>query len=245
MENTSYIAISRQAVLRRQMENVATNMANMNTTGFKAERMMFTDWMSRNRDAPFKGEKKLHFVQDLHQYRDTREGAITQTGGTFDVAINSRDGYFIIQTPQGERYTRNGSFTLDSGGQLVNSSGFPVLSDDGQPLFFTEADQNVTIKGDGTIETATGIIGRLAVVSFDNEQNVTRIGNSLYETDQQALQVDNPRLVQGALEESNVNAIQEMVTMIDLMRGHASIAKAVQKDDERIKKAIEQLSRER
>lgn len=245
MENTSYIAISRQAVLRRQMENVATNMANMNTTGFKAERMMFTDWMSRNRDAPFKGEKKLNFVQDLHQYRDTREGAITKTGGTFDVAINSPEGYFTIQTPQGERYTRNGSFTLDAGGQLVNSSGFPVLSDDGQPLFFTEADQNVTIKGDGTIQTATGTIGRLSVVTFDNDQNITRIGNSLYQTDQQARQVETPRLVQGALEESNVNAIQEMVTMIDLMRDHAKVSRAVQKEDERIKKAIEQLTRER
>lgn len=243
METTTYIAISRQAALRRKMDVIAGNVANINTTGFKQEKMMFTDWMARNKDAPMRGERRLSFVQDIATYRDMTRGGLQKTEGTFDLALDNDDGFFVIETPQGPRYTRNGNFRLDAGGQLVNSEGFAVLSDADQPLFFTEADTNVVITGDGSVKSDTGEIGRLAVVRFDNAQKLERIGSSLYAAGGEEPQaMDRPGVIQGAIEESNVNAVGEMVDMIKVMRAYQSIARATQSEDERMREAIRKLT---
>jgi flagellar basal-body rod protein FlgF len=118
METTSLISLSRQAGLRRQMEVVANNIANMNTVGFKGEHMMFVDHMIRSRGGEKVYPQKIHFVRNIATFRNVQEGGITQTHNALDVAIAGR-GFFVVQTPQGERYTRNGRFQLDQTGQLV------------------------------------------------------------------------------------------------------------------------------
>ena len=242
MENTTYIAISRQGALRRKMDVIAGNVANMNTTGYKNEKMMFTDWIARNEDAPFRGERKLAFVQDIAMYRDMGRGAIEVTEGTFDLALDNDDGFFKVRTPNGDAYTRNGSFRLDQGGQLITNAGFPVLSDANAPLFFTEADGKVTIKGDGTVITETGEVGRIAVVRFDNSQEMNRIGNSLYLTREQERPMDDPGVVQGALEKSNVQPVVEMVEMIKVMRSNARIQRTVESENQRQREVIRKLT---
>ncbi|HAI28507.1 MULTISPECIES: flagellar hook-basal body complex protein [Thalassospira] len=247
MENVSYIALSRQKTLRSMMSNLSQNMANMNTTGYKEQRMMFTDWIAKNKDAPFRGEREISLVQDISQYRNTTVGTIEHTDRPLDVALSQPDMFFAVETPTGVQYTRSGNFSLDPGGQLITNDGFPVLSDAGQPMFFNEADGQIEIKGDGTIATDIGQIGKLQVVTVDNVQEMTVTGNTLYQApegeDNQDLVelVENPGIVQGALEKSNVNPIGAMTQMIDVLRTYQSVTRSLESENERMRNMINKL----
>lgn len=242
MENTSYIALSRLGTLRRQMEVVANNIANMNTAGFKGEKMMFVDHVVRSKG----GEKffghKLHFVRDVATVRDTSEGQINETGNPLDVAING-EGFFVVQTPQGPRYTRNGRFQLDQSGQLVNYNGFAVQSQGGQPLTFGPQDRDITIARDGTVSARGAAIGRIRVVRFDNEQALDQSGNGLFNTNQTPRDVAQPNVVQGALEASNVQSIVELTRMIEVQRAYESAQRFLDREDDRIRTMTRELAR--
>lgn len=240
METTSYIALSNQGALRREMDSIANNMANMNTTGFKGERMMFVDHLTRSRSGDFIADQRLAFVRDIASYRDTSAGPIEQTGNTLDVAIHG-DGFFAVQTPDGERYTRSGNFRLDNGGQLVTQDGLPVLSDAGAPIFFAREDTTITITGDGSVSTENGLLGKLRVVTFDNEQDMLGMGSGLYATEQAPIAKPDAQIAQYALEKSNIEAITEMTRMMDVNRRYASTQKMIDAEDERIRKMVREL----
>ncbi len=243
METTSYIALSRQAALRREMTVVSNNIANMNTTGYKGERMMFVDHLERSRSGDFIADQKLNFVRDVASYRNLEEGNIQQTGNPLDLAIHG-EGYFVVQTPDGEQqYTRGGSLRLDENGQLVTQGGLPVLTDANTPIFFAPEDTKIEIASDGSVSTQNGAIGKLQVVRFENEQDMQRVENGLYTTEQPAEAVEAPTVAQGALEQSNVQAILEMSRMIQVNRSYKSIQNLIQKEDERLKKAIAELAK--
>lgn len=248
MENVTYIALSRQKTLRSMMNNISQNLANMNTTGYKEEKMMFTDWIAKNKDAPFRGEREISLVQDIAQFRDTRVGNIEHTERPLDVALSQPDTFFAVETPTGIQYTRNGNFSLDPGGQLITNEGYPVMSDADQPIFFNEADGQIEIKGDGTVSTDIGQVGRLQVVTFDNVQEMNVTGSSLYsvvkenpEDPDGAQPVDNPGVVQGALEKSNVNPIGSMTQMIDVLRTYQSVSRTLESENERQRNMISKL----
>lgn len=240
METTTYIALSSQGALRREMDAIAHNLANMNTTGFKGERMMFVDHLQRSRTGDFIADQRLSFVRDVASFTDTAEGPIEQTDNTLDVAIHG-DGYFAVQTPGGERYTRNGSFRLDNGGQLVTQDGRPVLSNAGAPIFFAPEDTSITISGDGAVSTENGPLGKLRIVTFDNNLDLQSMGDGLYNTNQQPIDKLNPQLVQGALEKSNIQAIVEMTRMIEVNREYSRAQKLIDREDERIRKMVREL----
>lgn len=249
MENISYIALSRQSTLRSMMNNISQNLANMNTTGYKEQRMMFTDWVAKNGDAPFRGEREISLVQDISQYRNTTVGNIEHTNRPLDVALSQPDMFFAVETPSGTQYTRNGNFSLDPGGQLITNDGYPVLSDAGQPIFFNEADGQIEIKGDGTVSTDTGQIGKLQTITVDNVQRMIVTGDTLYSApDNQdgnngvtIQQVENPGIVQGALEKSNVNPISAMTQMIDVLRTYQSVTRSVESENERMRNMVNKL----
>ena len=240
METTTYIALSSQGALRREMSAIAHNLANMNTTGFKGERMMFVDHVQRSRSADFIADQRLSFVRDVASFTDTTEGPIEQTGNTLDAAIHG-DGYFAVQTPDGEQYTRSGNFRLDNGGQLVTQDGHPVLSNAGVPITFAPEDTTITISGDGTVSTENGTLGKLRVVTFDNNQDLQNTGSGLYSTTQQPVDNLNPEVVQGALEKSNIQAILEMTRMIEVNREYSRAQKLLDSEDERIRKMVREL----
>jgi len=241
MENTSYIALSRQGALRREMSAIANNLANMNTTGYKSERMMFVDHLSRSRSGDFIADQRLSFVRDVASYRDISEGPIKQTSNPLDVAIHG-DGFFVAQAPDGtERYTRSGSFRMDNGGQLVTQSGLPVLTDAGAPIFFAPSDTTITISGDGTVSTENGQIGKLRVVTFDDPFALQRQAGGMYSTDQLPTNKLDAQVAQGALEQSNVEGVLEMTRMIAVSRSYNSAQDILKREDERIRKAVREL----
>lgn len=241
MESTTYIALSRQTTLRRQMDVVANNIANMNTSGFKGERMMFVEHLMKSKG----GEKilgdKISYVRDISTMRDLSEGPLEQTGNPLDLAITG-DGYFTIQTETGNRYTRNGRFQLDEGGQLVNQSGQPVLSDGGQPFFFTPGEGKISIGGDGTVSTANGDLGRIGIVSFDNQHQLRPGAGGLFATEAEAKPVEKPSLVQGMLEGSNIQPVVEMSRLIAVQRTYEGVRSFIDREDERMRKMIKDLS---
>jgi flagellar basal-body rod protein FlgF len=241
MESTTFIALSRQTTLRRQMDVVANNIANMNTSGFKGERMMFVEHLMKSKG----GEKilgdKISYVRDISTMRDLSEGPLEQTGNPLDLAITG-DGYFTIQTETGNRYTRNGRFQLDEGGQLVNQSGQPVLSDGGQPFFFTPGEGKISIGGDGTVSTANGDLGRIGIVSFDNQHQLRPGAGGLFATEAEAKPVEKPSLVQGMLEGSNIQPVVEMSRLIAVQRTYEGVRSFIDREDERMRKMIKDLS---
>jgi len=243
METTSYIALSRQGALSRKMSAIANNLANMNTTSYKSERMMFVDHVTRSQSGDFIANQRLSFTRDVASYRDLSDGAIEQTGNPLNIAIQGQ-GYFVAEAPDGsEQYTRNGNFRLDNTGQMVTQNGLPILTDAGTPIFFTPEDTSITINGDGSVSTENGLIGKLQVVTFENELGLERIGNNMLSTDQVATPVERPQLAQNALESSNVEAILEMTRMIEVSRQYKSAQNLIDKEDERIRKAVNELAK--
>ena len=238
MENTSYIAMSRQAALRRSMDIVANNIANANTPAFKAERMVFQEYLAK----PTKDEK-LSFVEDVGTARDLSSGPLTTTGNDFDIAL-SDEGYFVVDSPLGERYTRHGRFQLDANGQLVTGSGYPVQGQAG-PINIPEDGGRIRIAGDGPGSNDDGILGKLQVVTFEDEQKLRKAANGLFiaDPDMNPQQVAQPSMMQGMIEESNVQAVLELTRMMDINRAHESVAKLIQREDDRIKDMIDKLGR--
>ncbi|MCW8916165.1 MAG: flagellar basal-body rod protein FlgF [Magnetovibrio sp.] len=243
METTGYIALSRQGALRREMSTIANNLANMNTTAYKGERMMFVDHLTKSKSGDFIADQNLAFTRDIASYRNIQDGPIEQTGNTLDVAIHGK-GYFAVQGPNDTlQYTRNGNFRLDNTGQLVTQAGLPILTDAGAPIFFSPEDTSIVFNSDGTISTENGQVGKLQIVEFANEMGLQRAANGMYTTDQAATPVAAPHVAQYALEKSNVESVLEMTRMIEVNRRYKSVQKMIDKEDERIRKAITELAK--
>jgi flagellar basal-body rod protein FlgF len=240
MENTSFVALSRLGTLRRQMNVIANNLANMNTTGFKGEKMMFVDHVVKSRGGTQIMGDKVAYVRDIATVKNLNEGSFQATGSPLDVAIRG-DGYFVIDAANGERYTRNGSFRLDDAGQMVTKDGDPVLSDGGQPFFFTAQDSNIEISSDGTISTSAGQLGRLAVVRFDNPHALKLTAGGQLNSEELPIPAEDFSVVQSMLETSNVEPIIEMTRMIEVHRSYKSVQKLVDSENDRVKKMINDL----
>ncbi len=240
IENAQLISLSRQIALQRQMDVVANNMANINTTGFKAENILFEEYvMPVARDQDFKTpDQPLSYVQDWATIHDLTGGAIVQTGSDLDVALNG-DGFFAVQTPAGERYTKSGAFQLNAGGTLVDLNGNPVLGQGG-PITFGPAETGIRIGTDGSISSSAGAKGSLRLVEFANPQALTREGNNLF-AGGTPVNATNTRAMQGFIEKSNVSGVSEVTELIRVTRAYESMASMTQRQDELRRSAIQRL----
>lgn len=222
MDNSIYVTLSRQMALFRDMEVTANNIANVDTPGYNAEKLMFNDYLVNDAQ-----RRKTAYADDPVSYRDTANGSIKMTGNPFDLAING-DAYFQVQTPLGTRYTRAGNFQIDSEGTLMTNNGHPVLGADGGQIIIPQNAVNVSINGAGQIAVDGEDVGQIGIMEFANEQAMTRMGNNLYtsaETPQPSL---TARVTQGALESSNVTAVTEMVRVMNVSRSVSNTAKFIE-----------------
>ena len=186
MANHLLVGLSRQVVLDRQMDVVANNVANINTNGFKADRTLFEDFLtSRAHEDNFVGrDRRISFVQDRGTFKDFAQGASELTKNPLDVAIDGA-GFLVVQTPAGERYTRDGGLKINNQGQLVKSSGYPVLGGSG-PIVLQPTDKEITIAADGNVTVLEGtnridsVRGKLRVVRFADAQKLVKEVSNLY-----------------------------------------------------------------
>jgi flagellar basal-body rod protein FlgF len=241
MENAQLISLSRQIALTRQMDVVANNLANINTTGFKAENILFEEYkmpVARDRDFSY-SDQTPSYTEDWATIHDMSAGAISATGNDLDVALQG-DGFLVVQTPNGERWTKAGALQINSTGILVDQSGLPVLSNGG-PIQFGADDGAITIAEDGTIDTAGGgAKGRLRVVEFANPQQLARDGSNLY-SGGTPVPAKGTRVVQGAIEKSNVSGVTAMAEMIRVQRAYESLADLMQKQNDLRTSAVKRL----
>lgn len=222
MDNGIYIALSKQMAQFRQMDVIANNIANSDTAGYSAEKMIFNQYLVRDGD-----RHRMAFAQDIATFRDTSEGRLKKTDGVFDVAIRGA-GYFRVETPLGVRYTRAGNFQLSGDGTLVTPEGYPVLSADGEPIQFGEEDRDVTIARDGTIAVGNDVRGAIGVVDFDNPQLLERTSGGLYRAEIEPAPVAVVEVMQGMVEQSNVQPVMELTSMIKTSRSVGNTSKLIE-----------------
>lgn len=239
MENAELIGLSRQTALRRQMNVVANNLANINTSGYKAERSMFSEYVMPVAEATtFQSQdQRLSYVWDRGTLTEFDAGQIKLTGAPLDVTVDD-NAFFVVETEQGLRYTRNGAFQLNSEGTLVTSEGFPVQGEGG-PFRFGPTETSINIAADGTVSSTAGAKGKLQAVTFDSPQLLTRAGSSLF-AGEGAIPTQSI-FTQGALEGSNVRGVIEMTEMIEVSRAYQSLANMMKRFDDLRKDAVQRL----
>jgi len=245
MNLASNIALSRLIAAQRGMDVTAQNIANANTSGYKTEHVLFTDWLSKGGSSPDSStggaaEPTVAYTQDRATWHDQAAGSLTHTGNTYDLAL-SGDGYFTVATPNGTRLTRNGQFGLLPDGTLADNAGNAVLDTNGQPIRLSPADTSVTITGDGTVSSQNGQLGQIGVVQPTDPMRVTAEGGSLYRADVPTTQAATPGVVQGAVEGSNVQPVIEITRMMDGLRQFQFVSEMIQSESDRQQSAIDKL----
>jgi flagellar basal-body rod protein FlgF len=251
MQNALLVGLSRQMSLSHQMDVIANNIANIDTTGFKADNSAFSQYlMPGASDGDFTGkDNRINFVQDQGTWIDFRPGSLQRTGDPLDAAIDGK-GYFVVQTPRGQRFTRNGAFGINSTGQLVTSNGDLVLGTSG-PINFQNTDHDVVISASGVISARDGAgtlnvqRGQLQLVDFDNPQQLQKDSASTFDAPANANQkpiAPGTRVVQGAIEKSNVQPILEMTRMIEITRSYSDIAAILQQQGDLRRNSLQSLA---
>jgi flagellar basal-body rod protein FlgF len=244
MENSGYIALSRMSAMRREMDVLANNMANMNSNAYKGERVMFEEYLSRGNTSLDTRTNRFSFVTDSGVLRDFRTGKVNQTGNPLDLAITG-NGYLTVETPQGRRYTRDGHLRLDEDRRLVTAGGHPVLDNRNRPIVFPANETSPpTIAADGTITSGQNQVGKIELVTFENEQGLRKTAQGLFATDLDPQPApEATTIAQGALESSNVEPILEMTNMIELLRQYQNTQNLIDGEHDRLRRAVERLGR--
>lgn len=238
MDNASYVMLTRMSGLRRELNVVAHNIANSATTGFRKEGVMFSEFVVGM------GREEPSLSMALGNTRQTiqLQGALSQTNGQFDLAIEG-DGYFQLETAQGPRLTRAGLFTPNAAGELVNPDGHRLLDLGGAPVFVPPDAGTISIARDGTVSADGAPIAQLGLFQPADPVTMSRAAGTLFQVEGDIEPVERGQILQGFLEESNVNPMIELSRMIEVQRAYERGQRLMQSEDERIKGVIQTLGR--
>lgn len=223
MSSGIYSALSGARSRMQLLEVVSNNLSNVNTVGFKKDRLNFESLISDARQQSLARGVNHSRVGD--RYTDHDNGTFQSTDNPLDLAING-PGFFKLDTPEGPAYSRQGSFRLDADGTLVSAAGHPVMGSNGL-LNLPRAD--VVIDESGRIWDGEQIVGEVAVFELADPQQMQKRGDGLFAMDGPAgeMRVATPGLAQGQLESSNVNPLEEMAVMIDAQRNFEALTRAI------------------
>jgi len=245
MDNATSIALSRLVAQTRAVDVAAGNLANATTPGYRAERMLFGDWLSRQHGSTPADKNTIVYTQDRASYRDRQGGELTHTANPFDLAITG-EGYFTVLGANGPRLTRAGHFTLAKDGTITDELGDALLDPKGKKLQLATADTRVTVAGDGAISSENGQIGRIGVVTAGDPNRLQAEGGRLLNADGTATTpLATPHIVQGALEASNVQPALEVTRMMNDLRTFQMVSQFVQSESDRQQGAIDKIIQQR
>ena len=237
MQNGIHVGITGQVAMENRLTTLANNIANTNTTGFRATEIRFDEVLKKVDD------QRVSMVSKGQEFVSPKTGAIEKTGGTFDLAING-DAWFSVQTNAGNVMTKDGRFSLSAQGILTSIDGDPVLDAGGAPIEIDPAGGRVDIGSDGIIKQNGQTIGGVGLFSFNPGADFERYGSSGFktnETTQPIVNEANVKVLQGYLEQSNVNPVEEITQLISVQRNFEQSSNLVEKSDESLKRLIQAL----
>jgi flagellar basal-body rod protein FlgF len=243
MDNAIYVGLSRQIVLRRELDIIANNIANADTTGFKVEQLMARTepaFPAHTADGP----KPVKFVMANGVARDFGQGGLRQTGAPMDLAIEGQ-GFFQVSTADGPQFTRDGRFRLDETGRIVSQTGDPLLGEGGEEILIDPTRGQLAIGRDGALSQGTERVGKVGVFQFEDLSVLEKTGdNRLKNTSNLEPQPATDAVVrQGFIEGSNVKPIVEITRMIEVQRAYQSISKMMDSEQELARRSVERLGR--
>lgn len=236
MDLASYVALTRQSGLLKEIQSVANNIANISTTGFRREGVVFAEVVEA---LPAEGGS-VAMTSARGRYTEEAQGGLSQTGGTLDIAIEG-EGFFTVLTAQGERLTRAGAFTRSADGEVVNMDGHQLLDEGGGPILIPFEARSINIAGDGSLSVDGQPVARIGLVIVEDQTQLFRETGVLFRADGGVQPLENGRVLQGFLEQSNVNPVAEMARMILVQRAYEYGQKLMDQDDERIRNVVRTL----
>jgi len=237
METAGYVTLSRQTGLWKEMQVVANNVANISTTGFRREGVVFTEVIKA---LPTEGGG-VAMAAARARFSDPSQGSVSQTGNPLDLAIQGR-GYFMVETPDGNRLTRAGAFALNTEGEIVNPDGLRLLDAGGAPIFIPPDAAVVSVAQDGTVSSDGNPLAQIGIYEVQNDTALSRQFGTLFNPgDQEPLQLQDPVVLQGFIEGSNVNPVTEMARMIEVQRTYEMGMKFLENEDKRIRNVTRTL----
>ncbi len=245
MDVPSFVLLSHEQALRRQLDITANNMANVNTVGFKREQALFHEYVETSEEAPVEDARQTSYVLDYGTIHDTAQGNFQSTGNPLDVMIDG-PGYLNVESPGGGvAYTRAGFIKVLANGDLATSGGQRLLDESGRTINVPEDQMaKISITGDGTVMGADGPLGRLAVTNFADENMLEVRGDGLLDgTGGQFLTAKQTSLKTGGVEASNVEPIVETTHMIDILRSYQTSQRMSSDLDNMRQNAIGRLSK--
>jgi len=243
MDNTRYVALTNQVSLWNKLDMISNNIANMNTTGYKREEPVFSEYLSKANNSTNNTLNNTHFVQNLGTFRDISEGTFIPTGNDLDIAIHG-DAFFSVRTDEGERYTKKGAFTINNENQITTNDGFVLLSNSNEPITIDPDETEITVTKDGSILQGTQNIGKIKLVEFSDMKELSKTHSGLYKSQSHnpTKEATNSSLEQGMIEKSNVNSIVEMTKLIEVQRAYERAQNVIDIEHERQSDAIQTLS---
>lgn len=232
MSDGIYAALSGAVASERALDVVANNVANVGTDGFRGERLAFRETMAR---AQGTGPTTLRYTEIEETRVDLGEGPLRETGNPLDLAISGGDAFFSVQTPEGERYTRAGSFVVSTSGVLSTREGYPVLSagnpgEPRPPIVVPSGTTTISVASDGTLSTGEQTLGRVGLVRFERGSDLVPAGGALYAPRAGVTPTasTDATFVQGFLEGANVGPIGGMNELITASRTFESFQRVIQ-----------------
>jgi len=238
MDNSGYIVLTRQSGLMRDMQAVAHNIANLSTTGYRREGVVFSEYVR----ALEGGMPSLSMAHANARHVSAQQGALEATGGVFDLAIEG-EGFFLVETPEGERLTRAGAFRPNEASELVTPDGHRVLDAGGAPVFVPPDARSYGIAADGTLSADGAPVAEIGVVRPVDPVSLRREAGTLFRVDGDIEPVEAPRIVQGYLEGANIDPVLEIARMIEVQRAYELGQSFLDREDERIRAVVQTLGR--
>jgi flagellar basal-body rod protein FlgF len=236
MDAAVYATLARQSGLMREMQLVANNIANQSTAGFRREGTVFAEHVARLAAGP-----SLSLAHATGRHVDLTQGALTQTGGAFDLAIEGA-GFFQVETAQGPRLTRAGAFSPNAEGELVDPQGHRLLDAGGAPVFVPAGAGPVGVAADGTVSAGGQPVGRIGLWAPADPLALRHGAGTLFETGE-VVPAEGATIRQGFLEGSNVDPVSEIARMIAVQRAYELGQSFLEREDGRARGVIQTLGR--
>lgn len=239
MDNTIYTNLTRLEGLKSELQVIANNVANVSTPGFKKEGIIFSEHVASLENS----NTSLSMAMAEGQRSDFTQGALTQTGAPLDFAVDG-EGFFLIEYGDDQALSRAGNFKRNMNGEVVTASGYRLLDAGGAPVFMPPDAQQIKLSSDGTLSADDRPIAAIGLFVPEEGDAPQRVADTLFTLENAPVPVENPVILQGFQEDSNVDAVLEVARMIEVHRAYERGTSLNQSEDERIRTVIRTLGAE-